>query len=69
MDECRLSALKMSSYHLHLSDDDGYVLPSTAFPNLTSRTKPDLADWEVRKIGPFIFFFFFYVRREPILAN
>ena len=32
----RLSGLKMSAYHIHLSDDDGYSLPSQLFPNLTS---------------------------------
>ena len=43
----RLSSLKMSAYHIHLSDDSGYALPSSVFPNLTS---PHLAlpleDWE-----------------------
>ena len=43
----RLSALKMSSYHIHLSDDSGYALPSKAFPNLTSpHLALSLEDWQ-----------------------
>ena len=43
----RLSALKMSSYHIHLSDDSGYALPSKVFPNLTSpHLALSLEDWQ-----------------------
>jgi N-acetyl-beta-hexosaminidase len=47
----RLSDLKMNAYHLHLSDDTSYNLPSNIFPNLTGgtqRTGPvlSLRDWQ-----------------------
>ena len=37
----------MSSYHIHLSDDSGYALPSAVFPNLTSpHLALSLGEWE-----------------------
>jgi len=39
----RLSGLKMSAYHMHVSDDQGYFLPSRVLPNLTSHQGPGYA--------------------------
>jgi hexosaminidase len=44
----KLSSLKMAAYHIHLSDDCGYSLPSKLFSNLTTTaTTLFFEDWRL----------------------